>query len=398
MDELAFGSNAFQRMNSKRDLPFIFGIRGISAIYVMLFHLNYIVVGSLPFDPPVTYRALTDWIRYGDFRVAAFFVVSGYLLMIPPTRTPGWLLPHGTAAFLKRRAERLLYPYYAAFALSVILFVVWKLLVGQPIHPKMLVGAIVSHVLLVHNLFPQTMLLVNDTLWNVALEFQCYVLFAFVLLPLLRRTGPWTQFALVLLLALVPHFVFHGFLDWVRPWFVALYALGVATMAISNRNHPQLQRYERRVPWGALWIVSAALTPVAIFASGIDAPYGAGWLQNLLLGCSVASFLVFTRLGAPGVLGGAARVTISFLQFMPLRRLGMYSYSIYLIHYPILRLLCAIAARFTQSFFVLGGLALFVFVPFTLWLAFQFHVRFERPFQVKRDNPAAQELAAEAAG
>ena len=388
-------SGTLVEVASNRDIPFLYGLRGVLAIYVMLFHLNYILLAALPFAPPLAYRPVSNFLRYGDFRVAIFFVISGYLLAMPISQRVDWNLPYGTRAFLQRRAERLLWPYYIAFAFSCVLFVAWLYVTGHTLDSRAMVHAIVTHVLLVHNLLPNDMLLVNDALWNVALEVQVYVLFAFVLVPSLRRFGPWLPVFVITIASLVPHFFFHGFLDWVRPWFVALFTLGVAVTAISNRTHPELQKYERRVPWGWVWLVSSALVPFAIWASGIDTSYGAGWLQALLVGIAAAAFLVFVRIGMPGSAGGAARACVAVLEIMPLRRLGIFSYSIYLIHYPVLRLLCGITARYTQSFWILGALAVFVYVPLTVGLAYLFHLGFERPFQMKRSNPAAQELAAE---
>jgi peptidoglycan/LPS O-acetylase OafA/YrhL len=97
--------------------------------------------------------------------------------------------------------------------------------------------------------------------------------------------------------------------------------------------------------------------------------------------------MVYTRIGTPGPLGGLARAVVRFLNYHPLRRIGAFSYSIYLIHWPILQLLVGATARVTDSHWIVGGVAVFVYVPLTLWLAFLFHVRVERPFQVKR--PAA---------
>jgi peptidoglycan/LPS O-acetylase OafA/YrhL len=372
---------------AQRRIPFLFGIRGVLALYVLFFHLNYMLLAAHA-AVPAWYHRWTDWIRFGDFRVAAFFVISGFLLTIPTTRTADWRLPAGVKAFLIRRAERLLIPYYAAFALSLALFVPWMILTGQPVHARMLLAAIVSHVLLIHNLHPATMLLVNDTLWNVALEFQCYLLFVFVLLPSVRRHGPWLQLILVTLFALAPHFLLHGFLDWVRPWFVALYAMGVAGCALANRSYPELQRTEGQVPWGTIWLATAIATPLAVAASGIDTAYGDGWLANLLLGASVTSFLVYVRLGSPGRPGGLAKAATTVLSFGPLCAIGRISYSIYLIHYPILRLLVALAAKTSLPFGAQVALAAGAFVPFTVACAYLFHLRVERPFQDRVSAPA----------
>ena len=366
------------------NIPFLFGIRGISALYVLGFHLNYMVLAANAGRVPHLYHQLTDWIRYGDFRVAAFFVISGYLLMLPATRTPGWLLPRGVGGFLRRRAQRLLIPYYAAFALSLVLFLVWAHVVREPVGAKMLVIATVTHLLLIHNLHPQTMLLVNDTLWNVALEFQCYILFALVLLPAVRRWGPWPQLIAVTVFALAPHFLLHGFLDWVRPWFVALYAMGVAVCALANPAYPSLGALERRVPWGALWLTTTLAMPIVVWASGIDTPYGDGWFENILLGIAVSAFLVYARLGTPGNCGTLARLAIGALQWTPLRKLGRFSYSIYLIHFPLLRLAVALTARLTSNFWLEALLAFGLFAPLSIALAYVFHLLFERPFQDRR--------------
>ena len=368
----------------ERSIPFIFGIRGVSAGYVAIFHLNNMVIQVPGIVMPIRYQQLTNWLRYGDFRVAAFFVISGFLLTIPVTRSKDWRLTAGVRGFMFRRAERLLVPYYAALALSLVLFLLWAKVVGAVIHPQALGLGILAHVLLIHNLDARTMVYISDPLWNVALEFQCYLFFALLLLPAMRRFGVWRPFAIVTLLALVPHFLFHGWLDYVRPWFVILYALGVATSALANPFYPSLQRQESRVPWGLLWIVTALATPVAVWASGLDAPYGAGWLQNLLLGLSVSSFFLYVRHGTPGIFAAPARFFVHALQFRPLQKLGTFSYSIYLVHFPILRLLVGVTSRYTLNGPRIAALAFFVYLPLTIGIAYLFHVNVERPFMEKR--------------
>lgn len=231
------------------EILYLFGIRGISSLFVMIFHLNYIVLAARHgHTGEALYHRLTDWLRYGDFRVSAFFVISGYLLMMPPAKTAAWILPRGVRGFLARRVERLVIPYYVALALSLVLFIAWTELIGVHQSVRALVIGTLAHVFMVHNLDPRTSLYINDTLWNVALEFQCYVIFAFALLPLLRRFGPWTQLGFATVIGLGPHFLFNGYLDWTRPWFLILYAMGVAVCAIGNPEHPEFRVIERRVP------------------------------------------------------------------------------------------------------------------------------------------------------
>jgi peptidoglycan/LPS O-acetylase OafA/YrhL len=108
------------------------------------------------------------------------------------------------------------------------------------------------------------------------------------------------------------------------------------------------------------------------------------WLQNILLGIAVSSLLVYTRLGFRGNISALAKPVVHFLETPFLCKIGRFSYSTYLIHYPILRLAVALTALWTSSILVLGGIAFFVYAPLTVLIAYGFHVRFERPFQKKR--------------
>lgn len=366
------------------EITFLYGIRGLSSLYIMLFHLNYIVLAAFRGAVDPLYASLTDWMRVGDFRVGAFFVISGYLLTLPTLKTPDWQLRDGITGFIARRAERLVLPYYVAIALSVVLYVAWRYVIGSPPGLRGTLVGVVTHLLLIHNLDSRTNLLINDTLWNVALEFQCYLLFVWVLLPIMRRFGPLAQLFAAAVIGLGPHFLLHGFLDWTRPWFITLYAMGVTVAAISNVAHPQLKLYERSVPWGTVWIVMSIATLIAIAMSGVDTPYGAGWLQNLFLGAAVSAFLVFTRCGLPGPAAVLGRPLMRFLELPWLCKVGRFSYSTYLIHYPILRLAVGITALWVSSIWYLGALSFLVYAPVTLYIAYRFHVKFELPWQTRR--------------
>jgi peptidoglycan/LPS O-acetylase OafA/YrhL len=71
---------------------------------------------------------------------------------------------------------------------------------------------------------------------------------------------------------------------------------------------------------------------------------------------------------------------VKLLETKQLSVLGRFSYSIYLTHFPIYRLLLALVAARTDSVWIQGGLGLFVFTPVCLVAAYAFHIRFERPF------------------
>jgi peptidoglycan/LPS O-acetylase OafA/YrhL len=365
-------------------IKYLYGIRGLSSLYIVLFHLNYIILAANVGQAEPLYHRLTDWMRYGDFRVSAFFVISGYLMTLPLAKRGEWRLPRGVRGFLERRTERLVVPYYVALAFSLVFFIAWSNLAGHPESKRALVYGIVTHLLMIHNFSSVMVLYINDTLWNIALEFQCYLIFALLLVPLMRRggaLGPWLQLAVAAAIGLVPHFFMHGLFDWTRPWFVLLFAMGVTACSLANRRYESLTAIEQRIPWGLLSIVFTIAAVVLIVLSGIDTPYGDGWAQNITLGCATASLLVYTQTGMRGAFARIIAPVVKALEAPKLCVVGRFSYSIYLLHYPILRLLVELLQRYvTHSALVQGMIALLVFYPLTIAFAYGFHLVVERPY------------------
>jgi peptidoglycan/LPS O-acetylase OafA/YrhL len=143
-------------------------------------------------------------------------------------------------------------------------------------------------------------------------------------------------------------------------------------------------RIERDLPWGTIWIVTALASVVAIATSGMDTSYAAGWPQNILLGIAISSLVIYTGTGMRGGPAAVTRPIVRLLEHPFLCKLGRFSYSTYLIQFPILRLAIALTALATTSTLVLGALGFFVYAPLTFLIAYGFHVRFERPFQTRR--------------
>jgi peptidoglycan/LPS O-acetylase OafA/YrhL len=367
----------------REDTAYFFGIRGISALVIMIFHCD-LMVWFLPHRAmPALYGALTSWLRYGDFRVVPFFVISGYLLTLPATKAADWPLGRGLLGFFKRRFTRVVFPYYFALAFSLVLFVIWRDYIGDPAHLKALVVGTLAHVALVHNLSGKTALYINDTLWTVGLEVQCYVLMALVFLPLMRRTGAFAPVAVVVAAVIVgfgTRALFGETVDDTRPWFVPIFALGMAAAALKNQAFPVFARIERAVPWGSIWIVFAALGIALTISEGGDPPYWRCWPSVMALGIAFASFVIYLRGARSGAPARLALPLVKLLETKQLSFLGRFSYSIYLTHFPIYRLLLALVAARTDSVWIQGGLGLFVFTPVCLAAAYAFHVRFERPF------------------
>src|SRR4051812_44058637 len=91
------------------------GIRGLASLYVLLHH----VWGELAWSPlaeklPLLFDWRGQWLAYGHFAVVVFIVLSGYTLMLPIARAAQGHLNGSFLAYVKRRARRILPPYYAS--------------------------------------------------------------------------------------------------------------------------------------------------------------------------------------------------------------------------------------------------------------------------------------------
>src|SRR4051812_3922014 len=90
------------------------GMRGLAALYVLLFHSWLLAFRHFPRN---TGPAYLTWAMYGRLSVVFFLVLSGFSLALSPAVNQ-WRLG-GAARFLRRRAWRMLPGYWAAVAFSL---------------------------------------------------------------------------------------------------------------------------------------------------------------------------------------------------------------------------------------------------------------------------------------
>ncbi len=179
-------------------INFLDGLRGLAALYVVFVHFL-----DMDRDGLAHWQLrLASLAQAGHSSVTLFIVLSGFSLMLPVARAADGTLKGGTAGFLKRRARRILPPYYAALALSLLGLLLTPaglaFLRGarDPLFlAELSAPAILTHLLLLHNLSFAWGHKINLALWSVATEWQIYFVLPFVLLPVWRRLGPWAMAA-----------------------------------------------------------------------------------------------------------------------------------------------------------------------------------------------------------
>lgn len=361
---------AVVREHAPSRLLFLDGIRGLAALYVVLHHAYLEIVQPLPpgFPNRVLFERLLAPLRYGHHAVAVFIVLSGYCLMLPIVRSGS--LPGGFPGYVRRRVRRILPAYFAALALCLaVIRLVPAMQVRSGLRWDVALpitkGAVVSHLLLLHNLRPQWNFGIDPPMWSVATEWQIYFALPLLLLPIWRRFGNGATVAVALGLGIglsrIPTLYMANF-----PY-LGLFAFGMAAA--------QVRRVSRR---------NILLLAAAVFA---------GWCAAVRLPLGTpAQALLLSDLCA-GALAACVIVACAVSDVPQLRRvfthrsalaLGSFSYSLYLVHYPVLSLCHVAALHLHLPPLVFAGWEFAVGVTTSLAAAYLFHLAFERPFLSKK--------------
>lgn len=137
---------------------------------------------------------------HGQFRVDIFFVLSGYCLTLGLRGATRIAHFHN---FILRRSIRLLVPYFAGCAMSLLLLHFW-LSTPSGTHwdysLPVTTGSVFTHLLMIHNWWPQYAITLNHPYWSIGVEYQLYFLFP-LLLWIQNRLGPWKSLAFITVVA-----------------------------------------------------------------------------------------------------------------------------------------------------------------------------------------------------
>jgi peptidoglycan/LPS O-acetylase OafA/YrhL len=296
--------------------------RGICAILVVLFHVSSLISSSLE---------ASTFIRNAYLFVDFFFVLSGFVLC---HRYRGKMLDRSDLRqFVIRRFARV-WPVHA-FVLGMFLLAI--IFVNHMPHPQDLaltwdknsysVEAILPSVLLL-NAFGLQESVWNGPAWSIGAEFYVYLLFAIVLIGAYRRFVVVCILLSILALAVIlwraPDLM-NSTWDYGAVRCVAGFFAGVVAYHCYERG-------SRREPIKATLIEIAAAIVVVGFVicagAGPDAVGVVSLAAPLVFGAAV---VVFAR--EQGLFALA-------LHAKPFKALGRYSFSIYLIHQPLLIMFC----------------------------------------------------------
>jgi peptidoglycan/LPS O-acetylase OafA/YrhL len=343
-------------------ISYLDGLRALAAILVVLSHCDV-----------WTCRATMQhgwWLEplefVGNLCVPAFIVLSGYLLASPLVRTG--MIPGGTEAYLRRRGRRILPAYWFALAFSA--FIAIRVTHDTEIY-ALATHSFVASVFLLHDLIPPAPDF-NAPLWSVAVEWHIYFT-----LPVLtwawRRWGALRSICGAACLAFLainlserlgrPNLVFQ---------YYGMFYAGCAAAWIAQASGARAELY-RRLPWRT---ISAGL--VAVFAclcAGDGIPEFGQHVEyfSLIWAAILAAGLVALADPAP------SRVR-TFLTWPPLVRAAGFSYSLYLLHWPVLAIISDLLLSPKMSFALHFWLMVILGLPASCGLAYLSSLVFERPF------------------
>lgn len=360
-------------------LPNLTGVRGLAAAWVLALHAWQFAGGpALTQTLPGLHLDFTPLFQCGYFGVDLFFVLSGFLLSMPFHRAA---LERTQRPSLKQfwihRCRRVLPAYWLQLAILATIF----FCLGQtdPIAPRILA----AHMLLVQNIAPWPVPLLNPVYWSMPVEWDFYIV-----LPLLAALVARCRWLLALILASVFAIAFRVLCYWSLtdaslgsvigfgdvqqlPARLDQFFIGICAAWIAVRTPLAPRAAAACMIAGAVGIVAMAYiaAPRDDFLVRIDVPYL--FFHHTL---TAIAFGLFT-LGATG----ATRIGTLLLANRPLTFLGLISYSLYLWHYPLLAAAQASGwmsgVRFAPWLVV--GLLMVPLILLVAWLSWRY---VEQPF------------------
>ena len=380
--------------NGPREIRSLDGLRAVAALSIVLFHAMLFL--QLEYQP--WSQAINHGWYYLSTGVHLFFVLSGFLLFLPYVRAllDGERLP-SARRFYRRRALRILPAYLVCLAAMVALTYIVR---QRPFS----FGDVATHAVLIHDAFPQYNRDYDGPFWTMAVEAQFYVLMplmALVVAWVCRASrSPWRIAGGILLLiagALTVRLIDtqlmasippnSGFADSPQGIFVLatmgmqgkyleVFAVGMFCALLYVLTIERRMLPARRVRQLGLLMLAGALICMAIAIPNVDmaglmVSPGAQW------GVDVIGYPLLVGLGFGGlmlaILWGNRWIRIPF-EFAPMRMVGLFSYSLYLWHLPIIH----------GDVPIFQGVPLLLVVPAAFLVAYLSYQFVERPFLKRR--------------
>lgn len=355
---------------------YVDGLRALAALYVLVHHAilqYYQPWGVLPNSAVV--KGAIGFFNYGRFAVDTFIVISGFCLALPVIKAQG-LLTGGAATFFKRRVRRIVPTYYASLLLCLLLIAT---VIGEKtgthwdVSTQVTGGGLLAHLLLLQDVFyAKVGGQINHVFWSIAVESHIYLLFPGIVWLWARR-GINAVLLATGVIGLGLGWWAHGTaLEGVNPQYLFLFGLGVAAAEAAYGRNAFSSLAPRR--WFLIAAV-AAIPPLVVAFRGPWTVVSKFWIYlDPFWGLASAALLAGLGRAKSGLLRGG-------VELAPLRWIGAFSFSLYLIHAALLQIVWLVLNRTTSlSYPAAFGVSLVLGLPLIVVASWLFYLLFEKPF------------------
>jgi len=286
-------------------MPLVDALKALAALLVLLNHFSS--YGPLAAIVHEAFPTLFGWFfEYGRMAVQVFLVIAGFLAA-RGLSAGGQALATLPLPLIWKRYLRLIVPFMAAIAIAIVASALANQWMDDDAIPdRARLDQWLAHAFLLHSLLGFDAL--SAGVWYIAIDFQLFALMALLLWAgRIRRVAP----ALVLAVATASLFWFNRDASWDNwaIYFFGSYGLGAAAWWASDRRQM------------SSWL--GVIATVAIAALVVD------FRLRIALALAVALLLGFGR--RTGFLE-------TWPDVRPLAYLGRISYSLFLVHFPVLLL------------------------------------------------------------
>jgi peptidoglycan/LPS O-acetylase OafA/YrhL len=335
--------------------------RAIAAVLVVLFHLG----GAMAIDKYFHIKPFYTYFSFGDSGVDFFFVLSGFIIYHAHRKDIG--RPNALPAYLYKRIARV-YPAYIIIFFGVYLFTFIAPGLSEPILTN---TNIIKSILLL----PQdpdeiggTGAPVIPVAWTLQLEMLFYLAFSAGIIN--KKLGGLLLFLFLLLYTFGKNVDAPFLLRFLSSEYIWLFIMGMLCAKLL------LLKNQRTInPWpllgiGMLIYLTTAIDTVAERDQLKD-------IHTLLNGVAFSLIIIGLVL--------CERSGKVLLKYRFVQLLGAASYSLYLIHFPIIILLCNVSLQLglkDAGFFAAFATYITIFVSCII-ASIAFHLAIEKPITEK---------------
>jgi peptidoglycan/LPS O-acetylase OafA/YrhL len=360
------GAEKEAAIGSRHRLRGVDGLRAVAALWVVLFHIHAFSGAHIALIPGADL-----FLRSGSTGVSLFLVLSGFCLYLPFAGFRNSRFD--TKTFLIRRCRRLLPAYYVSLAITIAVVLIAGSSLGLATYRGWpAVGQLLTHLTMTHIWFPSSFYALNGAYWSLALEWQLYLTLPLLILGIRRWGLAWTAAAAISVNVL------YRLLLFVLISQHRLAADSILATAVLPNQLPgrwaefvfgmvaaELHQAGVLVRIRLIWAAPAMSALVALSLLSV----GNQWSHMLFGGVFVLLL---------GVVLKADNLVATMISWNPLARLGTMSYSLYLVHQPIVQ---ALAHLFRANAGLSPGTTFTVLIgllPAILFVAWLLFVSVER--------------------